>query len=194
MKHKNHAIISNGPFYLEEYSPESRTITVGAFNDESYPFSIGKWSEFEKAEFPEIKKAHMKKIIQRGEEMNITIEIIHSDSILYFLTNNKGNTILSETLKVKEGNTAFSITSENTKELGTGASNIKIFAISNSVLKPDFYESSFMVTENKIELPNSFSKNIEFSENRIEYEFWILPIIAIIGITAYLIKRHHSNP
>jgi len=48
----------------------------------------------------------MKKIIQRGEEMNITIETIHSDSILYFLTNNKGNTILSETLKVKEGNTA----------------------------------------------------------------------------------------
>jgi len=190
----NHAVISNGPFYLESYAPESRTITVGAFNDESYPFSIGKWSEFEKAEFPEIKKAHMKKIIQRGEEMNITIETIHSDSILYFLTNNKGNTILSETLKVKEGNTAFSITSENTKELGTGASNIKIFAISNSVLKPDFYESSFMVTENKIELPNSFSKNIEFSENRIEYEFWILPIIAIIGITAYLIKRHHSNP
>ena len=98
----------------------------------------------------------MKKIIQRGEEMNITIKTIHPDSILDFLTNNKGNTILSETLKVKEGNTAFSITSENTKVLGTGASNIKIFAISNSVIKPDFYESSFIVTENKIELSNSF--------------------------------------
>jgi peptide/nickel transport system substrate-binding protein len=32
----NHAVISNGPFYLESYAPESRTIKVSAFDDESY--------------------------------------------------------------------------------------------------------------------------------------------------------------
>ena len=49
-------VISNGPFYLESYAPESRTITVKAFEDDSYPFKIGKWSKFENTEFPNIKK------------------------------------------------------------------------------------------------------------------------------------------
>ena len=44
---------------------------------------------------------------------------------------------------------AFNISSENTKDLGSGGNNIKIFAISNTVLKPDFYELSFIVTEKK---------------------------------------------
>ena len=153
----NHAVISNGPFYLKSYAPESRTITVSAFDDDSYPFKIGKWAEFEKAELPTIKNIEMKKIIQRGEELEITVEVDHSDSILYFLTNSEGTMISSENLKVVGDSVVISVPSENTKDLGTGASNIKIFAISNSVLKPDFYESSFIVTNDKAELPTSLS-------------------------------------
>ena len=41
LKSNNHAVISNGPFYLESYSPESRTIKVSAFEDDSYPFKKG---------------------------------------------------------------------------------------------------------------------------------------------------------
>ena len=55
---------------------------------------------------------------------------------------------------------------EKTQKLGIGANNIKIFAISDSVLRPDFYESSFMVTAEKTELPTSELQNIEFSENQ----------------------------
>ena len=71
-----------------------------------------------------------------------------------------------------------------------GANNIKIFAISNSVLKPDFYESSFLVTNVKAELPTSLSTNIEFTENKSEYWIWIIPILLIIGIGIYLKKRY----
>ena len=56
IENNSHAVISNGPFYLESYIPESRTITVKTFEDDSYPFKIGKWSEFEKTQFPNIKK------------------------------------------------------------------------------------------------------------------------------------------
>ena len=45
--------------------------TVSAFDDDSYPFKIGKWAEFEKAEFPIIKSIEMEKIIQRGDEIRI---------------------------------------------------------------------------------------------------------------------------
>jgi peptide/nickel transport system substrate-binding protein len=186
----NHAVISNGPFYLESYAPESRTITVRAFDDESYPYKIGKWTEFEKTEFPTIKNIDMKKIIQRGEELEITVDTSNSDSILYFLTSTEGKRVSSDMLKVDGNRVIIHVPSENTKNLGMGANNIKIFAISDSVLKPDFYESSFMVTEEKSELPARSSENIEFIENEVEFEILIIiPIILIIGIIIYLKKR-----
>ena len=91
----NHAVISNGPFYLKSYAPESRTITVNAFEDESYPFKVGEWSKFEKTEFPLIKKVDLKKITQAGTEFKIDIITENSDSILYFVTDNEGNSISS---------------------------------------------------------------------------------------------------
>ncbi|HJL67972.1 MAG TPA: ABC transporter substrate-binding protein, partial [Nitrosopumilus sp.] len=145
----NHAVISNGPFYLKSYAPESRTITVNAFEDESYPFKVGEWSKFEKTEFPLIKKVDLKKITQAGTEFKIDIITENSDSILYFVTDNEGNSISSETLKVIENKTTVTIPKEKTKNFGIGANNIKIFAVSDSVLRPDFYESSFIVTEMK---------------------------------------------
>jgi peptide/nickel transport system substrate-binding protein len=187
----NHAVISNGPFYLESYAPESRTITVSAFNDDSYPFKIGKWAEFEKAELPTITNIEMKKIIQRGEELEIRVDANNSDSIQYFLTNSEGKMIISETLRIDENTVTISVSSENTKNLGIGANNIKIFAISNSVLRPDFYESSFIVTSDKEELPISVSDNIEFTENEPEYGIWVIPILVIIGMIIYF-KRKRS--
>jgi peptide/nickel transport system substrate-binding protein len=187
----NHAVISNGPFYLKSYSPESRTITVSAFNDDSYPFKIGKWSEFEKAKVPIITNIEMKNIIQQGGKLEITVEADNADSILYFLINSEGKMISSETLNITGNMININIPSENTKYLGIGANNIKIFAISNSVLRPDFYESSFIVTSDKEELPISVTDNIEFAENEPEYGMWIIPILVIIGMIIYF-KRKRS--
>ena len=186
----NHAVISNGPFYLKSYSPESRTITVSAFDDDTYPFKIGEWAEFEKVKLPIIKNIEMKNIIQRGEELEIRVEVDNSDSILYFLTNTEGRVISSETLNIDGNRITVTVPSENTKDLGIGANNIKIFAISNSVLKPDFYESSFLVTDVETELPTSLFTNIEFTENKSEYWLWIIPILFFIGVGIYLKKRY----
>jgi peptide/nickel transport system substrate-binding protein len=186
---KNHAVISNGPFYLESYAPESRTITVNAFNDDSYPFKIGEWAEFEKAELPTITNIEMKNIIQQGGELEIRVETTHADSILYFLTNSKGEMISSESINIIGNGITINIGSENTKNLGIGANNIKIFVISNSVLKPDFYESSFIVTNDKAELPTTVLHNIEFTEKEPEYIIWIIPILVIIGIGIYFKKK-----
>ncbi|WP_410968366.1 hypothetical protein, partial [Salmonella sp. SAL04281] len=43
----NHAVISNGPFYLDSYSPEARIITIKTFDDPTYPFGAGYWKKFE---------------------------------------------------------------------------------------------------------------------------------------------------
>ncbi|QLH04888.1 ABC transporter substrate-binding protein [Nitrosopumilus oxyclinae] len=190
INNKQHAVISNGPFYLESYSPESRTIKVTAFDNDSYPFKKGKWSTFEKAEFPIIEKVEIKKLIQKGDEISISVKTKNSNSILYFLTNSNGENISSNTYFVTEDNTNIKISSDESNQLDTGANNIKIFAISNSVLKPDFYESSFIVTNNKNDLPIVNTDEIEFTESKSEYWFWAIPIIVIITVSIYFKKRN----
>ena len=188
----NHAVISNGPFYLQSYAPESRTITVKTFEDESYPFKIGKWSELENAQFPIIKKINMSKAVQYGKNIEIVIETEKTDSILYFLIDSKGKIQASEKLNVNENTVSIEITSNMTKNLQIGANSIKIFAISNSVLKPDFYESSFLVTEKKIELYNNII-DTEYKEEETDYSVLIIPIGVIIGIAIYLKIKANRN-
>jgi peptide/nickel transport system substrate-binding protein len=185
-----HAVISNGPFYLESYAPESRTIKVMAFDDDSYPFKKGEWERFEKTDFPSIEKIEMREIIQKGEEFALTIETSNADSIMYFLTDGKGKKITSKVQNIEESTTIINIPSEESNQLSVGSNGIKIFGISNSVLKPDFYESSFIVTENTMELPEINYNNIEFSENESEYWIWAVLIVIILGIAIYLKKRN----
>ena len=194
IKDKQHAVISNGPFYLESYSPESRTIKVTAFDNDSYPFKKGEWSMFENAEFPTIEKVEIKKLVQRGNEISISVKTKNSDLILYFLTNGNGENIISNTHFVNEGNAIIKISSDESNHLGTGANDIKIFAISDSVLKPDFYESSFIVTSNENSLPMANAAEIEFTESESEYWFLAIPIIMIITASIYFKKRNQINP
>ena len=185
----NHAVISNGPFYLSAYSPESRTITVNAFDDETYPFKLGHWSEFEKTEFPKITNVNLPNIIQKGTELEISVETSHTDSILYFLTDSNGNSTLSELISVDKNFTTIKIPGEKTEKLDTGAKDLKIFAISNSVLKPDYYSTSFLVVENKVVLPK-MDQNIEFNKNNsFEWIWLIIPIIITIAAATYIKKR-----
>ena len=186
----NHAVISNGPYYVESYAPESRTITVSAFNDKSYPFRAGSWSEFENPEFPIISGIELEDVIERGGEFSIEVEAKNTDSILYFLTNSQGDMVSSESIDVIDQKININIDSE---KLQTGTGNVKVFAVSNSVLKPDFYESSFIITEKKTDLPESSSQDIEILENESSYEFWIIPIVIIIGIII-LLKMRYSKP
>ncbi len=89
----------------------------------------------------------MSKAIQYGKNMEVVIETEKADSILYFLIDSKGKIQASEKLNVEGDTVSIEIVPDMTKNLQIGANSIKIFAISNSVLKPDFYESSFLVTE-----------------------------------------------
>jgi peptide/nickel transport system substrate-binding protein len=189
IENNNHAVISNGPFYLKSYSPESRTITVNSFDDNSYPFKIGEWSKFENTKFPIIKKIDLEKVVHKGKEFKIGIETENTDDILYFLTNSEGEKVSSETIKIENNAAIINLSLEKIQNLGIGANDIKIFAISDSVLKPDFYESSFMVTEEKTGLPASLIENIEFSENNLDYSIFIIPITIIIGVIIYLKKK-----
>jgi peptide/nickel transport system substrate-binding protein len=188
IKTKNHAVISNGPFFLETYSPESRTITTKAFDDETYPFKLGYWSEFEKTEFPNIKNVRSQDISKGGENYEIEVETTNADSILYFLTNSTGKLVSSKSVPVNGESTKINIAEEDAKNLSIGANDLKLFAISNSVLKPDYYSKSFLVTEAETQLPKITQENLEFNKTEHLDIWWILLII-ISGIIIIAIKK-----
>jgi len=191
IEEKNHAVISNGPFYLETYSPESRTILVKASKDNTYPFETGTWSGFENVQFPNIKKISMEKTIQQGEPTQINIETDGVTSLLYFILDNEGIIQISEQSKIHENQTIIKLTSENTQKLKIGTNQIKIFGVSDSVLKPDIYETNFLITKEKSDTPKS-NIDLQNIKNEINFDIEIISItliIIVIGIGIFLKKR-----
>ncbi len=194
IKKNNHAVISNGPFYLKEYSPEARTITVKAFEDKTYPFKVGYWSNFEKTEFPNITDIELPDSIQKGNNLEIKIETSHTNQILYFLIGGNGEIVSSESIPVEKNTTSIKISGEITDKLNVGANDLKIFAISDSVLKPDYYSTSFLTVENKTSLPQISQTDINFDKNKAAEIIWlIVPLVIIIIIIIYARKRKSSK-
>ena len=192
IEEKNHAVISNGPFYLETYSPESRTIQVKAFEDDSYPFEAGTWSKFENVQFPNIKKVSMEKIVQQGESTQINIETEGVTSLLYFILDNEGSIQISEELEVSENQVVIKLASDNAEKLKIGTNQIKIFGVSDSVLKPDIYETNFLITKEISEIPKT---DIEMQNTNAEvnYDIVLIGIILIsiiIGIAIVVKKKN----
>jgi len=148
---KGHAIISNGPFYLESYNPDARTITIKAFRDPSYPYEIGHWRDFEIAKVAMIKNVSVPLSIGVGSAAKITGDVIIAGSpstnvqLHYFLKDSKGNMAISGTVQPSDGGKfEINLSEGDTTKLSTGSNEFKLFAISNSALKPDIYTTSII--------------------------------------------------
>ena len=193
----NHAVISNGPFYVENYSPESRTISIKAHQDNKYPFEQDHWSYLEGIEIPQITNVELEKTYTKGKDIVINMETENTDLVKFFLTDNQGTNILSDSIEIKDKSNKIIIDSEHSEKLNIGGNNIKIFAISNSVLKPDFYESGFIVTDKTKNLPSNDFEELEFLNDNENYEILIIiPIIVIIAlfVATYFKKQNQSKP
>lgn len=181
---RNHAVISNGPFHLESYSPESRTITVRASADAGYPFAAGHWSDFETVRYPTINSVRIPDAIEKGTEVDIGVRAADSTEVLYFLTGMDGRLFSSSVAAHDGAETILTIPASETAMLRTGAADIKIFAVSQDVLRPDYYTTGFFVLDDMGPLPVP-----EISDAALETDsagmLWLLaPILACIGILA----------
>ena len=194
IQENNHAVISNGPFYLEGYTPESRTIVINAFEDESYPYSAGHWREFEETKFPKIMGADVPDLVTKGSEFSIPVETEHSTKLYYFLTNSEGNLVDYGIKNIEENPTIVKFSQEHTSKLSEGANDIKLFSISENVLRPDVYRTSFLAIDSDQEsLPSvsvdEFTIIDEDNENRMIILLLILGILAIIFAVVKLRKK-----
>ncbi|MCY4490260.1 MAG: ABC transporter substrate-binding protein [Thaumarchaeota archaeon] len=187
IKEHNHAVISNGPFRLDSYSPESRTITLRASSDDTYPFAAGHWSNFEEAGHPKITNVQISDTIQKGNILDIDVDTNGATSVLYFLSAADGSLISSKESTIK-GNAKITIPGSDTRQLRVGANDIKIFAVSEDVLRPDFYSTSILVSERSAELPDATINDItDGIDPDYDIGFLVLAVILAITLAAILV-------
>ncbi len=189
IEENNHAVISNGPFYLQSYSPESRTITIRAFVDESYPFEAGHWKEFENVKFPKIVQVDMPDVIKQGTILSVPIITEDASKIDYFFTNNQGESVATGTQMLDSERTILTLTQEQTDKFGIGANDLKVFAVSESVLRPDIYSVSFLVTKDSAELPGIQLSDIQSVEDKNDFPSIAAIVIGIIIVGSILYLR-----
>ena len=186
-----HAVISNGPFYLDNYSPESRTITINSFDSAGYPFDAGKWEEFEQIKFPKITNVEIPNVVDLKKELSVRVHTTDSSAIHYFISNSKGETVTSGVKSVSNGLSEIGLTEEETLQLDVGANTLKVFASSEEALRPDVYETSFLVVEGQTELPTVPISEVESSSEGTSYTGVVLAIIGaiIVGIIVYIRRK-----
>jgi len=186
-----HAIISNGPFYLNNYSPESRTITINSFDSTGYPFDAGKWEKFEQIKFPKITNVEIPNVVDLKKSLSILVQTTDSSTIHYFISNPKGETVASGIKPVDNNLSEIILAEEETSHLVVGANTLKIFSSSDEALRPDVYDTSFLVVEGQTELPTvPISQTVGSSEDT-SYA-GILSIIfgaIIVGIIVYIRRK-----
>jgi len=148
-----HAIIGNGPFYLDSYNPEGRVITLKAFRDSSYPFEKGHWSQYETPKIASIDKVAAPRTIIAGQnplKADVTVSIegrpAENASVFYFVSDKDGRTVISGNTSVSDGNGKYSIEipTNKTALLQTGPSTLKIFAVSDSAYRPDIQTTTLI--------------------------------------------------
>jgi len=186
-----HAIISNGPFYLNNYSPESRTITINSFDSTGYPFDAGKWEKFEQIKFPKITNVEIPNVVDLKKPLSILVKTTDSSTIHYFISNPKGETVASGIKPVDNNSSEIILAAEETSHLVVGANTLKIFSSSDEALRPDVYDTSFLVVEGQTELPTVPISQTESSSEDTSYA-GILSIIfgaIIVGIIVYIRRK-----
>jgi len=92
---------------------------------------------------------------------------------------------------VSNGLSEIGLTEEEILQLDVGANTLKVFASSEEALRPDIYESSFLVVEGQSELPTVPISEVEASSEDTSYTGIVLAIIGalIVGIIVYIRRK-----
>ena len=185
-----HAIISNGPFYLDGYSPDSRSITIKSFDSIEYPLTQGIWNKFEQVEFPKVESVDINELVQKGTKLDIPIETKNSTEIHYFLSNSQGEIIISGIQNVYNDQTIITLENETMENLPNGPNTLKIFAASDNVLKPYEFSTSFLVVEHDSSFPEPIISTNSLNIQETDYTISIVIIILIIiGLIMFAVKK-----
>lgn len=136
-----HSVISNGPYQMVGYSPESRIITIQEFDNPSYPFAADHWSALESVSVPVIDDIRAPATVSSDGTFEATVWVWDADYIKYIVTDANGVAATGE-VAVQVGDTHIQV---DASDLAGGAATLKIFAISDTVLRPASQTADFFV-------------------------------------------------
>jgi peptide/nickel transport system substrate-binding protein len=148
----NNAIIGNGPFYLDSYNPSGGVITIKAFRDSSYPFTVGYWNKYEHPKLATIQNAanNIPRIIRIGQPHNIIINVdvdgkpSDNATLRYYLSNTDGKIVTSgvatkSTSSSNNNNVGkyiIQLSNNDTRKLSRGPNQLELFVVSFDAYKP----------------------------------------------------------
>ncbi|MEM3022080.1 MAG: ABC transporter substrate-binding protein [Candidatus Bathyarchaeia archaeon] len=200
-----HAVISNGPFYLEGYNPEARTISIKAFKDPSYPIPLGRWGSFEILRTAEVVGAEVPLALAKGGEATMRVRVSVGNepsweaSVGYRIVNPRGITIAKGSAKPIEplGTFEIRLSGEETSALEPGSHILKVFAITREAIKPSIFETAFLVSEGPLpEAPGSIKPAPQPAEALVGAPTFVataLSLALIASIMAILLRRSRSK-
>ena len=142
-----HAVISNGPYYLDSYSPDARKITIKSFDDPTYPFKSGYWKKFEEVSMPTIQNIEVPTAVTLGANLTIPISVTPNATVYYYFTNPEGKIVDNGKQMSVNGTVKITLGPEETKNFELGSNDFQIFVVSDAAYKPDMYHTSFLVTQ-----------------------------------------------
>ena len=191
----DHAVISNGPYYLDSYSPDARKITIKAFDDPTYPFKSGYWKKFEEVSMPTIQSVKVPTAVTLGANFTIPISVTPNATVYYYFTNPEGKIVDNGKQVSANGTMTISLDSEKTKNLELGSNDLQIFVVSDDAYKPDMYHTSFLVTQgaNQLATENLVSNPETLGVNYSYLAGAVILASAVSLVILYVLGRRKSQ-
>ena len=153
-KHR-HAVIGNGPFFLDDFNPAGRVITLGAFRDPTYPFEKGYWSKYEAphvATITDFTPATLPRIISIGQPYSFETRVLVNGSpsnnvtVVYFISDKDGKLLVQGNAEKTDqmGHYVVRLSGNQTKHFSQGPNEFKMFVQSYDALKPDIFATTII--------------------------------------------------
>jgi peptide/nickel transport system substrate-binding protein len=149
----NHAVISNGAFYLDSVNLAGGTITIKAFRDQTYPFEVGHWSKYETPKLADISMVDVPQSIVIGQPATMAIDVEVADqpsseaTVNYFVSNKDGIVVVKgEAAPEGTGQFKINLAADETSRLSPGPNQLRIFASSIEALRPDISTNTILAT------------------------------------------------
>ncbi len=190
-----HAVISNGPYYLDSYAPDARKITIKAFDDSTYPFPAGYWKKFEQVSMPQILGISVPTSVSLGSPLAIPVTVTPNATIYYYFTSPQGKMIDKGNVTSKTGSATITLAPKKTAAMDLGSNDLQVFVVSDEAYKPDMYHTSFLVTNGSVPLvvDNDITSTGPLAENYGYLIFGIISVLVVIVLVWYLIKKRRIS-
>lgn len=189
IEENNHAVISNGPFQLESYRPESRTITVKAVSYDS--INRDSWLSLTDVKLPEINSIIIPDVVSLNTPFVVNITTNNVDNVYYYLTNSKGIGIVFDSIKIYDNVGSIHFDYNILQNFTLGATTLKLFAISDDALRPDIVETNFITSNQNDSLPLAEFDRVELlvsQQNHIGIIFLIMGLVVVL-LVVYTRRR-----